>query len=412
MLKSERKPMTELEISLFAWPNQDLDRFQSLLNQFEEEKRCQVRVRVLPWETGYADLINFALHGEGPDISEVGTTWIPSLLAMNVLRPFTHQEVAALGGSSAFLPSAWQTCLVPGDNRVWAIPRLADVRAVYYRRDFLEKAAVDEHTAFLTHQQFIRTLERLQEIGIENPIIIPTHNIIHPSLHYLASWIWAAGGRILSEDGKHCLLNSQESQAGIRAHLELSQYLSPTVRGLDPYQSDDFFWDGGAAVTLTLRTPILSRLEPVAGEHLIPLIGAVPVLGNSFIGGSNHVVWKHVPPAKERFVLELLQFLSDSRAQGLIGEACGLFPPREDRLNAEPFTDPFYNNVIPGLRAGRSFPSTSAWGKVENLLLYTLSRLWETTISEPQVDLTEVVAVRTEDLTRRIDMILQSYHRE
>lgn len=404
--------MVELEISLLNWMGQDLDEFRLLLNQFEEKNHCQVRVRVLGWETVYSDLVNFALHEEGPDISEVGTTWISSLLGMRVLRPFTNHEVTALRGSSPFLHSAWQTCLGSGSNQVWAIPRLVDMRAIYYRRNLLEKAGVDEHTAFLSHQQFIQTLKRLQESGVENPIVFPTRNIISPSIHFLASWIWSAGGHILSEDGKSCLLNSQESRAGIRAHLELGQYLSPVVRNLDPYQADDFFWNGDAAVALTFRTPILSHLESSVGQQLMPHIGAAPVLDNTFIGGTNHVVWKHVPPAKERLVLKLLQFFSDSQSQGLISKSCGLFPPREERLTVEPFTDPFYDKILAGIRSGRSFRPVRGWGKLEDLLLYTLSRLWETVMSESHVDLTKIVTQRTEDLKRRIDSILKSYHRE
>jgi len=401
--------MVELELSIMNWRGQDLDELRSLLDQFEAENNCQVRVRVLSWERGYSDLVNFALHQEGPDVFEVGTTWCAALAGMNVLRSFTPREVIALGGSTAFLPTSWQTCLLPGDDRVWAIPRLADIRILFYRRDLFEKAGVDEQNAFRTHQQIMQSLERLRQSGVENPIVFPTVDILQPSLHILASWIWGMGGHILSPDGKKCLINSSKTQAGIRAHLELSRYLSPAVRGLDPYQAEDVFWKGNAAIAITLRSPIYSRLELLAGGDLMPHIGAAPILDNSFVGGTNYAVWKHVPPAKESLAVELVHFLSSPKAQSITSKSSGLFPPSEDLLAAEPFTDPFYVSLIKGMRSGRTFRSTSAWGTVEDQLLYMLARFWEAILSDPQIDVADIVAKRTESVKRRLDLILESY---
>jgi len=89
-----------------------------------------------------------------------------------------------------------------------------------------------------------------------------------------------------------------------------------------------------------------------------------------------------------------------------------LFPAREDLLTTEPFTDPFYNHLIPGLQSGRSFHSSPAWGKVEDLLLYTLSRLWEIVTTESQIDLPGIVEQRTEDLKSRVELILESYDQQ
>jgi hypothetical protein len=69
-------------------------------------------------------LVKVALYGEGPDVSEIGTTWCASLVAMNALRPFTPGEIASLGRPSAFLPSSWQTGILPGDDQICAVPWL------------------------------------------------------------------------------------------------------------------------------------------------------------------------------------------------------------------------------------------------------------------------------------------------
>jgi hypothetical protein len=42
-------------------------------------------------------LVNVGIYRRGADIAELGTTWLESLMAMNVLRPFTANEINRLG---------------------------------------------------------------------------------------------------------------------------------------------------------------------------------------------------------------------------------------------------------------------------------------------------------------------------
>ena len=80
---------------------------QSLLDQFEAEHGLRVRLRLSSWDTARSDLIKVALYGDRPDLSKIGSTWLGDLVALNALRPFDEDNVAALGSVPAFLPSAW-----------------------------------------------------------------------------------------------------------------------------------------------------------------------------------------------------------------------------------------------------------------------------------------------------------------
>jgi multiple sugar transport system substrate-binding protein len=139
--------MEELELSIMARGRDPAGDLQPFLDQFAALYRCRVRVKVLPWETAWADLVKVALYSSGPDVSEVGMNWVGNLVAMDSLRPFHMAELDAVGGASAFLESAWKSGWMMGDKRLWAVPWLADTRVIYYRRDLLERAGVDETTA-------------------------------------------------------------------------------------------------------------------------------------------------------------------------------------------------------------------------------------------------------------------------
>jgi multiple sugar transport system substrate-binding protein len=138
--------MSELQLSIID-PAQTLEPLvRELCVLFEAEYMVKVQVHRLGWEKAWAQLVSTALNG-GFDVSQVGSTWLNSLVTMNVLRPFTVAEAAAFGGPEAFVRSSWNSNFQPGDDRLWAAPLSADTRILYYRRDLLAEAGVAEDQA-------------------------------------------------------------------------------------------------------------------------------------------------------------------------------------------------------------------------------------------------------------------------
>jgi len=63
---------TEIEFSIQA---PDADLIQPLLAEFEAKYHIQVKLRLLTWDAAWSELVKVALYNDGPDISEVGSTW-------------------------------------------------------------------------------------------------------------------------------------------------------------------------------------------------------------------------------------------------------------------------------------------------------------------------------------------------
>jgi ABC-type glycerol-3-phosphate transport system substrate-binding protein len=177
--------MKQLELSVLA-PAPFLP---DLLEQFHSP--CSVTE--MPWANAWEDLSQIASYRSGPDVSEIGTTWLDSLVDADAVRPFSSQEVDTLGGGSAFVPALWQTTSPHAtlNRRVWAIPWLADVRLIFYWRDMLEQAGIDKVTAFQTPERVEETMDRLQASDVETPWGMWT-DISYISLHNvhldMASW--------------------------------------------------------------------------------------------------------------------------------------------------------------------------------------------------------------------------------
>ncbi len=372
-----------------------------LLDQFEAEHGVRVRLRLLSWDTAWSDLVKVALYGDGPDVSEIGSTWLGDLVAMNALRPFDEAEIAALGRPSAFLPSAWQGGRLAGQTQTWAIPWLAGARLVFWRRPLLAAAGVQPRSTFQSAAEVEAVLARLAQSGAPVPWTVPT-GLTHTTLLNAASWVWAAGGDFVTPDGRRTLFSQPAARAGLRDYFALGRYLAPSVRRLTGLQPDDqFLSQPGTAVTIS-GSWLFSILR---ARGLAADVGLALPPGASFVGGSHLVIWKHTRQAAA--VLSLVRFLADGATQIAYGQRVGLLPTRLDALTGEPFAgDEWWQLAIRGLKTGRSFPVTRSWGLMEDRLTRELKALWDEVLADPALDLEAAIARHLEPLAMRLDLVL------
>src|SRR5512135_2844605 len=82
---------------------------QEILDGFESKTKLKVKPRFLNWREAWAELVRVGLYGDGPQVSEIGSTWLSEFVSMGALRPFQLAELNSMGGAAQFLPSAWQS---------------------------------------------------------------------------------------------------------------------------------------------------------------------------------------------------------------------------------------------------------------------------------------------------------------
>jgi multiple sugar transport system substrate-binding protein len=373
---------------------------ERMMKDFETQFGMKVQVQKQTWGTAWSELVHYSIYKNAPDVSEVGSTWIGDMIGMNTLRPFSQAEAISMGGPQAFFPSAWNNG-VGADGQVWSIPWLIDSRLLYYRRDMLEKAGIDPTAAFQTHEALINTLQRLGEAGVKVPWAIPTHKT-RLSLHNVASWVWGAGGQFISADGKRTMFTMPEALKGFRQYYELGRFLSPEASELDDIESDALFYRGQVAVTLS--GPWLLS-ERAVDPHIIANAGVCFPPGVPFIGGSSLVIWQSSP--RSRDALALVRFLTSKEVQSTHLSAVGLLPARQEAFSSLSSTsNPAAGYISQGLKVGRSFPMFPLWGLVEERLSGTLGIIWQEFLSDPKVDLVELIERDLGLLAHRLNLAL------
>jgi multiple sugar transport system substrate-binding protein len=392
----------EIEFSIMA---PSAEGIRPLLEQFEVESGIRVRLRLMSWDSAWEGLVRAALYNDGPDVSEVGTTWIGDLVGMNALRPFNAAEVAAVGKAAAFSPSTWQSAMQYGDTRVWSIPWLAGARLIYYRPALFERAGIDPGTAFRSGEQLEETISRLKSAGIPVPWTVPT-GFTHTTLLNIASWVWAAGGEFISADGRSIRFMEPAALEGMRAYFRLGRYLAPEVRFLNRLEPDVLFLEN-AETAVTISGPWLfceARGRIAEGGRARMAVALPP--GAPFVGGSNLVIWKYSRQAEA--AVKWIRFLTRTASQVSYCQHIGLLPARAEALERPPFSsDPFWQIANRGLEAGRTFPVIRLWGLVEDRLTTVFSGVWAEVLASPELDPLVPLRKHLAPVAERLEGLLQ-----
>jgi multiple sugar transport system substrate-binding protein len=385
--------MVELEFSILLNNLTDAEHIRPVLANFERQTQIKVTLTPILWSEGWLSMANTALRGYGPDVSEVGATWIGNFAAMNALRPFKLEEIYALGGAEAFWPALWQTGVLPGDTQVWAIPWVTFAPFVYYRQAQLEQAGIlDTEAAFANLAAFRQTLEQLSARGFPRSLGLTTYHF--PSVvHEAASWIWSARGDFLNAEGRQVVFNFPQAIQGLHDLFSLAQFLVlPSALPESPVKQ---VTDGDALITIDGPWQALRQQRLSAAER----VGVASVPGVPCIGGSSLVIWNHSRKAKA--AIELVHFLSHHVPQAI------RLPARRQALQALAAQGAFHRTALMSLERGQTFPTVRLWGTMEEKLIQALVAVWQEVLANPLTAAIDAILHRHLDpLARRLNSML------
>lgn len=348
-----------------------------LLKQFEREEKIRVRLEVIPWSMGWQKLVEMGLYRTGADISEIGSTWTMDFVRMDALRAYSKAEADGITGGRWYFDSVWTGGVSPENNAhtIWAIPLAGDARTVFYRRDWLQKAGVDEEVAFKGFSRFDHTLAAIQKAGCATPLSLPIGRSRN-NIHALASWIWGLGGEFLNADGTRIEFDHEHALDGFKAYFNLGCYLG-NERSIGETDADTAFRLGRSAVTISGYWILHEQKNAEVARNL----GVAPVPGIPFVGGEHLVIWKHSNRPEQ--ALRLAKFLARPESGESLYPLFGL-PVTSDGWDRAPFNTPGYQVFQDALKNGRCFPPRQLWGLVEKRLSETLAEIWTEVLAHPQ----------------------------
>jgi len=394
--------MVETELSLLGIASRHTN-VESLLNMFERRSSSHVNVNYKNWDTAWADMTRSNRRGAFPSVSEVGTSWVPDLARMDVLEPVPDNLMGKIGRQKDYVSQSWKSCFLCDEPQMWAVPWVSGSRVIYFRHDLLAKARIDPQVAFASPNTMLNAVISLYEAGVACPWI--TSNVASlNTLHLISTWIWAAGGDFISEDGQHLLFAEPQVIDSMATFFRMGRYMG-LPREYSYERAIDLFWQGDAAITMD-GTWTYDAQKGNASLEVLDNLGVALAPGPAWVGGSNLVVLDTTIDREAAW--NLLLFLSEPDSVLTMYKLTGLAPAKLNLLNSREVLKrafgPIFNQAM---ETGRSPKNHRFSGLIEDNLRYAFGLVWTDLLKSPNKNPREILVKYLVPLKQRLELAIK-----
>lgn len=328
-----------------------------LAAKFEKENPgVTVQVTDLTWADGHEKITVAFSAGQPPDVLELGSDWIYEYASNNLLFDIT-QKSESLKNDLLF----WQPGIL--DEKTYAVPWILGTRLMFYNFDLLNKAGfydVPTTWAELSDLTWKLLKERPKIYGF-GANASERHRLYKKFLPFF----WSAGGKILSADGKTCLLNSAEGVKALEFYADICQRSFLATQA----NLDDAFLQGKIAAVIS-GDWLLKKIKnnpPKFGytTALMPSPDGKIANRNSFAGGEFLAI-----PAKSKkkeLAWRFVKFLVRPDNQVFFCQKALIPTPASTTAQQDTFflSDANYKTFIEQLQLSQSSPLNPHWVEIE-----------------------------------------------
>ncbi len=302
-----------------------------LIPEFERlNPGIRVELQQIPWSAAHEKLLTAFAGRVTPDIAQLGSSWVPELVALGALEPLDGM----LRGSTAISPDdyfagGWSGNVI--DERTWGIPWYADTRILFYRSDLLRAAGFDQVPQ--DWAGWVKAMRAIKQRGAarDYAIFLPI-NEYEPLLALALQQ-----PEPLLRDGRFGNFQSPGFVRASNFYLDLfRQGLAPRATNTQISNIYDEFAKGHFAFIITGPWNIgeFKRRMPAERQDdwmTAPLPGPTGP-GLSIAGGSSLAIF--ALSERKPAAFKLIEYLSQPQVQLRFFELTGDLPPRRSVWNA------------------------------------------------------------------------------
>ncbi|MCC3358492.1 sugar ABC transporter substrate-binding protein [Bacillus sp. REN16] len=342
-------------------------KLDELTKKFEEENPgIKVKVQAIPWDTAHDKLLTAVASGKGPDVLQLGTTWVPEFADAGALLDLTPY----LEDYPQFKPENYfegaQTSMHFGDQIV-GVPWYVETRLIYYRTDLLEEVGYPNGPA--TWDELKDAAEKLTARGEGfYGLDIDQADQVTP---FIFAW---QNGFEFDTEKPNLNLDSPEFEGAMEYLTSyFKEGLSPTTKGMDIIQA---FKDGVKPMFFSgpwMINIINDQAPDLDGKWSVAVMPKKET-NTSSIGGANFTVFHNSKNVDE--ALKYIQYVTDVDTQLEWLEISNTLPSRveawEDPVLAE---NEMLSTFGEQLKNTTGSPQITQFEKVAQELIATLEKV-------------------------------------
>ncbi|MGN7454549.1 sugar ABC transporter substrate-binding protein [Paenibacillus pasadenensis] len=333
----------------------------------KENPDVSIQVQAIPWGSAHDKLLTAVASKKGPDVLQMGTTWMPEFAAAGALADLTADlaDYPELAADNFFDGTVTSTQF---DGKTVGVPWLAETRVLFYRTDVLQSVGYDH--APKTWDELLDASKKLTERGKDKYGIG-----LDPKEPTLSFMFARQNGSKLIEDGK--------AQFDQPAFAETVRYLdgyfkngyAPVDLGLDTSQT----FGGDGMVPMFISGPwmiktVADQIPDIEGKWATAVLPSKD--GNmSSLGGSNLSVFGFTE--QKAAAMKFIAFLSKPENQLEWMKQTGELPANKKAWEDPQLSgDPNMAVVGEQLKNAEPMPLVKAWDNISQNFLKTFEEIY------------------------------------
>lgn len=385
-----------------------LNPHQEIIANFEKDNPdILVQLEAVAGFDYYTRLLTQIASGDAPDIMQIGDDAVPMFVSKGAFLPLDDFIQGSDGlDTGIYLPGT----LKPGQyqGKQYFLPKDFSPLAVYYNKKIFDRYKVPYPKEGWTWDDMLATAQKLT---------IDENKDGKPEtwgIQLFANWtsgfeyfVAAAGGRLISEDGKHYVgyMDSPETIAAVQFYADLYNKYK-----VAPPPADFSLWAGGntefengkAAMRLFGRWPLSGlKTNPNLDLGIVGVPKGEKEANVLFWGGFGLFSGTKNPEAAWRF---LKYYVGEGGSKVWIKH--GIPPVASVVKEAGLYEDPLESPWIQGLNilVDRAYVSTDYWGETGDP---AMRAALETVLIDPNANIADVMKKAAEDAQKTLDEKLQ-----
>ncbi len=311
------------------------NRLHNLTDQYQEETGIEIEVVAIPWDQAYEKLTTAVASKSGPDVIQMGTSWIPEFGNAGALSDLSEYVEKHEGfNSDLYFEGSQETMEI--NDKVVAIPWYVDTRVLYYRKDIISDVCGLDN-APQNWEEMLSCTEKLTNRG-DNQYGI---DLDIKDQYFLVQYAWQNGWQGLDENNKVNVTDKEFVEAVNYARKFSENKATAFDLGLDITQT---FADGSFPMFVSgpwMVNVINEADASIKDKYSIAQLPAGASTTTSLMGGSNLVIFEY-SKNKEKSA-ELINWLVKPETEKKWYEIAGGLPSNVNVWNDQEFIDAGFN---------------------------------------------------------------------
>ncbi len=330
----------------------------------EKNPGVKIDVQAIPWDSAHDKLLTAVASKNGPDVIQMGTTWIPEFASAGALldmAPYIEQYPELK--TENFFDGAIQTTQY--DGVTVGIPWYVETRGLFYRTDLLAEVGYPEGP---------NTWDELKDAG-KKLAARGTGNYAMPidakDQNYLSMFAWQAGSDVIGADRK--------PQFNQPEYVEAMNFLNSLYKEnlVPPTDLDTVtgFKDGTVPMFISgpwMIQAVKDQNPEIEGKWTVKTLPANKN-NKSLMGGSDLSIFKYSknPEGAAKFIA----YLSSEEAQLKYYETSNSMPALKSAWDNEQFADPMIAAYGKQLESAIPTPMVKEWEEVSQASVAAFERI-------------------------------------